>query len=85
MKPCLTPSQSAKATFYPATGFYGFECRFAGRRPHYQMQIFESLERTAWIDPPQRAHLEQPSGAEESWLLISRAYVPGSGLDRLSA
>jgi hypothetical protein len=50
------------------------------------MQVFESLERAlAWIDPWNERVWEQPSDADESCLLVSRRYVPGSVLDRLSA
>lgn len=79
------PVPECRITFDPATGLYGFESRFPPRPPHYQMQVFESVERTlAWIDPWKERVWEEPGDADETCLLISRAYLPGSVLDRLS-
>src|SRR5262245_39067045 len=74
-----------KITFDPAAGFYGFECRVGGKVPHYEMRVFESLERTlAWLDPHKERVWEDPGDADDTCLLISRAYVPGSVRDRFS-
>lgn len=70
----------------PTARLYGFEVRFAGQAPHYHMQVFQSLERAlAWIDARKERVWEEPSDADDSCILISRRYVPGSVRDLLTA
>jgi hypothetical protein len=71
-------------TFNPATRLYCFTVSFPGKHPHYSMDVFDSIESALeWIDPHQERIWEEPSDADESRLLVSRAYKPGSVEDRL--
>ena len=58
---------------------------FEGKRPHYQMDVFESIERVlAWVDGHKEMVWEEPSDAGEDCLLFSRKYVQGSVMDRMA-
>ena len=65
--------------FDPAAGAFGFRVHFSGRPPHEQMTSFASVDAVLrWIDPHHERIWEDASDADESKVLISRAYVPGS-------
>jgi hypothetical protein len=67
----------------PETGCYGFRYRLEGRPPHWEMDVFETLDRCrAWADPHGERVSEAPGDADESLLLISWTYKPGSVVDR---
>jgi hypothetical protein len=66
--------------FYdPATGWYGFSTRFPGRHPHHSIVVFDSVEDVLrWYDPHRERIWEEASDADETKLLISRDYKPGT-------
>jgi hypothetical protein len=77
MKPFPVPI--CTITFNPARAHYGFTTRFDGRLPHDQMATFTSVENVlAWVDPQGERVWEPASDADESRIMLSRAYKPGS-------
>jgi len=69
--------------FNAATSRYGFSVSFAGRPPHYTMDVFDSLKNLmAWLNPHGEILFAEPSDADESKLLVSVGYRPGSVLER---
>lgn len=65
--------------FDPSTGQYGFRSHFAGRKPHFTMAVFESVQNAMnWIDPHRERVWEEASDADEDALLISKRYREGS-------
>jgi hypothetical protein len=73
------PVSICTITFEAATGCYGFATRFKGKPPHDRMGTFESIENVlAWVDPQQERLWEPASDADESKVMLSRAYKPGS-------
>jgi hypothetical protein len=70
-------------TFNPETRLFAFTTSFPGKPPHEQMDVFRSLEDLLWwVDPHQERIWEDVSDADESCLLVSRAYKPGTVGDR---
>jgi hypothetical protein len=58
---------------------FGLRCHFPGRPPHDQMTSFPSIDAVLrWIDPHCERIWEAASDADESKVVISRAYVPGT-------
>jgi hypothetical protein len=77
--PTPSPIPECRILFHAETGAYGFECSFPGKRPHYVMDTFISVKNAlAWIDSHRERVWEEPSDADETCLLISRSYKPGS-------
>jgi hypothetical protein len=73
------PVPPCTITFNPATGFYGFATRFDGRLPHDQMAAFTSVENVlAWVDPQNERVWDAASDADESAIMLSRAYKPAT-------
>jgi hypothetical protein len=70
-------------TFNAETRLFAFTISFPGKPPHEQMDVFRSLEDLLWwVDPHQERIWEDVSDADESHLLVSRAYKPGTVADR---
>jgi hypothetical protein len=64
-----------------SAGTFGFRVNFAGRPPHDVMSSFPSPEATLnWLDLHRERIWIEPSDADESKLLISRAYLPGANI-----
>jgi len=79
------PVPECRVSFNPATGCYGFAFQFAGKPPHHRMDVFKSIgDLLAWVDSHKEMVWEEPSDADESCLMISRRYKPGSMLERCS-
>ena len=79
------PVRACKITFNPDTGYYGYAFRFSGRKPHYQMETCDSLQNAlASVDPHKEMVWEEPSDADESCVMFSRRYRPGSVLYRMT-
>lgn len=58
------PIPECKITFNPVSRQYGFVFSFASKRPHYHMEVFESLERVlSWVDGHKEMVWEEPSDA----------------------
>jgi hypothetical protein len=69
----------------PETGSYGFSYRFEGRPPHYTLDTCLTLQDALdSCDSRGEQVWEEASEADETRILISRAYKPGSVLDRMS-
>ena len=67
------------------TGYFGYRYSFEGRPPHYTLAAYPTLEATlAACDPHGERVWEEASDADESKILISHAYQPGSVLDLVS-
>lgn len=67
----------AAITYNPDTGKYGFSVWMPGKRPHYEMDVFDSAENARnWIDPQDERIWEVPGGGP--LIAISREYKPGS-------
>jgi len=72
--------------FNPDSGCHSFEVHFPGRRMHYRIDTFASPEEALnWIDPHRERIWTEASDADESAVLISHAYVPGSVAARCSS
>jgi hypothetical protein len=66
------PVPEISITFDPGTGYYGFSTRLPGRRPHWVIDTFPSLEDVMrWVDPWRERVWEEPGEADESRILIS--------------
>jgi hypothetical protein len=66
-------------TFDASTGYYGFAIRFDGRPTHDRMDTFTSVVNAlAWVDPYKERVWESASDADESKVMVSRAYIVGS-------
>jgi len=64
---------------FPETCCYSFAFNFAGRPMHHRIDTFDSLEDVMrWADPWQERTWEEPSDADESAVLVSRAKRPGA-------
>ena len=78
-----SPSPVCRIFHDPDTQQYGFVVNHPGQRPHWEMNVFETMERAMqYVDPHGERIWEEPSDADESCVLISRAYKPGSVSDR---
>jgi hypothetical protein len=68
----------------PGTGYFGFSFRFDGRAPHYTLDTCLTLQEVLDSCDPQRERVwEEASDADETRILISRSYKPGSVAERL--
>jgi hypothetical protein len=66
------------------TGYFGFTFRFDGQPPHYILDTCLSLgDALASCDPHGERVWEQASDADETRILISRSYKPGSVAEHL--
>jgi hypothetical protein len=78
------PIPECVITFNPETRLYAFTMSFPGKPPHHQMDVFYSVKDVLeWVDPHNERVWEEPSDADESRLLVSKAYKPGSVEDRM--
>jgi hypothetical protein len=69
--------------FNPETGCYALSCRFEGRKPHFAMDTFRTLDGAlawalAWADLRQERIWEDASDADEQKIMVSRANRPGT-------
>jgi hypothetical protein len=75
----IFPVPMCTITFDAVTGFYAFATRFEGKPDHDRLDTFTSVENVlAWVDPQGERIWEPASDADESKILVSRAYRPGS-------
>jgi hypothetical protein len=75
----VRPTPIGKIFFDRDSGCYGFEFHFSGGHVHHCIDTFESIEHALnWADPHRERIWSEASDADESAVLISTAYVPGS-------
>jgi hypothetical protein len=68
----------AAITFDPETGCYGFKVWMAGKRPHYEMSVFDTAENARnWLDPHCEREWEE-SKEPGIIVMISRGYKDGT-------
>jgi hypothetical protein len=68
----------------PGTGYIGFTFRFDGRPPHYTLDTCLTLQDAlASCDPHSERVWQEASDADETRILVSRSYKPGSVAERL--
>jgi hypothetical protein len=66
------------------TGYFGFRYRFEGRPPHYSLDTCLTLQDALDSYDLHRERVwEEASDADETRILISRSYKPGSVAERL--
>jgi hypothetical protein len=72
-------------TLNPRTGLFGYNIYFEGRPPHDKGDTFTCRENVLhWVDPHSE-RIWEPSGDTFSRIImISRAYRPGTVMDRMS-
>ena len=74
----------AAITFNPETGVYGFRVWFEGRRPHHEMEVFESREAVLnWLDPHRERIWEEEPSPDGQVLAVSRRFKEGSVAERM--
>lgn len=67
------------------TGLYEYAFWFEGLPPHDRANTFTSLQTLLWwVDPHRERIWEDVEDSESGLLKISRAYKPGSVMDRMS-
>ena len=68
------PVPTAKITFNPETRCYGFAFNFPGQPIHHRIDSFDTVESALrWADPWNERIWQEPSDADESAVLVSRA------------
>jgi hypothetical protein len=78
------PIPIAEVFAVPGTGYFGFSFRFDGRPPHYTLDTCLTLQDAIdYCDPHRERVWEEASDADETRILISRSYKPGSVAERL--
>ena len=74
----------AAITYNAETGFYGFRVWFEGRRPHYEMQVFDSRENAQhWVDPHNEYVWEEAPSSDGQVLAVARRFREDSVAERM--
>jgi hypothetical protein len=74
----------AEVSAVPGTGYFGYTVRFDGRPPHDILDTCLTLQDALDSCEPQRERVwQEASDADETRILISRSYKPGSVPERL--
>ena len=69
----------------PATGFYGFRVSFPGEPPHHCVDTCKTFQDALDTCDRHREHVwEKPGDANDTKLLMSCSYQPGSVLWRMA-